>query len=63
MKALHALRALLVDEEGATLVEYALVLSLLSIATAMALNTLGGSATSALDTDSSALLTAGENPP
>lgn len=58
-----ALRALLCDESGAALVEYALVLGLLSAASIAVLAGLGQAATDSLTTDGTALTTAGRVTP
>lgn len=61
--AARALCALLADERGATLAEYALVLALLSAGAITALMAFGGQTTQMLDGTSSALTQSGETPP
>ncbi|HEV2738303.1 MAG TPA: hypothetical protein VGU66_06945 [Candidatus Elarobacter sp.] len=56
-------RRLLADENGGTLVEYALVMALLSMCTLGVLAAFGQSATDSLDTSASALTQAGETVP
>jgi Flp pilus assembly pilin Flp len=60
---LRCLRALLADDAGTALVEYALVLALISIGAVAALSAAGDQATQALDGAAGALTNAGQNPP
>ncbi len=57
------MRRLLADEHGETLVEYALVMALLSMCAVAALATFGDTATRSLDTSANALTKAGEHVP
>jgi Flp pilus assembly pilin Flp len=63
VKALKALHALLAAEGGGVIVEYALIVSLLSLAAIGALIGIGAAATIELGTEGNALTAAGENPP
>ncbi|GAC1448718.1 MAG: hypothetical protein PVSMB8_07800 [Vulcanimicrobiaceae bacterium] len=63
MKVPAKLRAVLCDEAGATLVEYALVMALLSAAAVTALSLLGQSATDTLSSDGDALTGVGRTTP
>jgi Flp pilus assembly pilin Flp len=63
MPALALLREMLLDDEGATLVEYALVLAAFSVAAVLALAAFGGDTTQGLNSDSNLLTTSGETPP
>lgn len=57
------LRRLIVDESGGTLVEYALVMALLSMCTLGLLAAFGQSATDSLDASASALQYSSEHVP
>lgn len=57
------MRRLLADEHGETLVEYALVMALLSMSAIAALALFGETATQSLDTSAGALTQAGEHVP
>ncbi len=57
------LRRLLADDNGGTLVEYALVMALLSMSALAALAAFGDNATQSLDASASALTQAGEHVP
>ena len=57
------LRRLLADENGGTLVEYALVMALLSMSALAVLAMFGVTATQSLDTSAGALTSAGEHVP
>ena len=59
----RTLTLMLFDEGGATLVEYALVLALLSMGAVLALGAFGGTATTALQTNGTALTNTGRTPP
>ncbi|HEY4439219.1 MAG TPA: hypothetical protein VGN14_02130 [Candidatus Elarobacter sp.] len=63
LKALRALRALVAAEDGAMIVEYALILALLSAASIGALFAIGVAATAELTSDGTALTSAGRNTP
>jgi Flp pilus assembly pilin Flp len=57
------LALMLFDERGAALVEYALVLALLSMGAVVALGAFGGTATTALQNNGTALTNTGRTPP
>lgn len=61
--ALRTLRALLADERGVSLTEYALLLALISAGAITALMAFGSNTTQMLDTVSATLTRSGENPP
>ena len=61
--ALRCLSALLADDGATALVEYALVLALISVGAIAALAAAGDQATQALDDAAGALTNAGQNPP
>ncbi len=63
MGALALLREMLIDEDAATLVEYALVLALFSVAAMLALSTFGDMTTQGLTNDGQLLTASGETPP
>jgi Flp pilus assembly pilin Flp len=54
---------MLLDDQGATLVEYALVLALFSVAAVVALSAFGDYTTQGLNNDGHLLTTSGETPP
>lgn len=58
-----SLREMLLDDQGATLVEYALVLALFSVAAVVALSAFGDATTQGLTSDGQLLTTSGETPP
>jgi Flp pilus assembly pilin Flp len=58
-----ALVRLLADDNGGTLVEYALVMALLALSSLTVLSAFGQSATDSLDASASALTQAGEHVP
>lgn len=61
--ALRMLRALLADERGVSLTEYALLLALISAGAITALMAFGTNTTQMLDTVSKTLTQSGEAPP
>ena len=63
MKAAVLLRRLLADENGGTLVEYALVMALLSMSSLAVLAAFGQSATDSLDASATALTSSSEHVP
>jgi Flp pilus assembly pilin Flp len=63
MEATALLREMLLDDEGATLVEYALVLAAFSVVAVLALAAFGGETTQGLSNDGQLLTTSGETPP
>jgi Flp pilus assembly pilin Flp len=63
MRATALLREMLLDESGATLVEYALVLAAFSVVAVLALAAFGGETTQGLSSDGQLLTTSGETPP
>ena len=63
MRPAVLVRRLLRDDNGGTLVEYALVMALLSMCTLGLLAAFGQSATDSLDTSAAALTSASENVP
>ena len=63
MQATAALREMLVDDHGATLVEYALVLAAFSVVAVLALAAYGDNATQGLSNDGQLLTTTGVTPP
>jgi Flp pilus assembly pilin Flp len=54
---------MLVADDGATLVEYALVLAAFSVVAVLALAAFGGETTTGLSNDSQLLTSSGETPP
>jgi len=58
-----SLREMLLDDQGATLVEYALVLALFSVAAVVGLSAFGDYTTQGLNNDGHLLTTSGETPP
>lgn len=54
---------MLIADDGATLVEYALVLAAFSIVAVLALAAFGGETTQGLSNDGSLLTSSGETPP
>lgn len=63
MRAAVLVRRLLADQNGGTLVEYALVMALLAMSSLGVLAAFGQSATDSLDASASALTQAGETVP
>lgn len=63
MRTAVVVRRLLADQNGGTLVEYALVMALLAMASLAVLAAFGQSATNSLDVSASALTQAGETVP
>ncbi len=63
MRAAVLTRRLLADENGGTMVEYALVMALLSMCTLGVLAAFGQSASDSLNVSASALTQAGEHVP
>jgi Flp pilus assembly pilin Flp len=60
---LRSLREMLLDDQGATLVEYALVLALFSVAAVVALSAFGDYTTQGLNNDGQLMTSSGETPP
>ncbi len=58
-----ALLEMLLADDGATLVEYALVLAAFSVVAVLALAAFGGQTTQGLNNDSQLLTSSGETPP
>ncbi len=63
MSALSLLRDMLREDDGATLVEYALVLALFSVGAVIALAAFGDTATRSLNADDQLLTNSGRTPP
>ena len=63
MRATAVLREMLLDDQGATLVEYALVLAAFSVVAVLALAAFGNDTTQGLSNDSQLLTTSGVTPP
>jgi Flp pilus assembly pilin Flp len=59
----RSLREMLLDDQGATLVEYALVLALFSVAAVVALSAFGDYTTQGLNNDGQLMTSSGETPP
>lgn len=52
---IQTLKAMLADEEGATLVEYALIIALIAVVALLAIKSLGSNASSTLSTAASSI--------
>ncbi len=63
MGATALLREMLVNDDGATLVEYALVLAAFSVVAVLALAAFGDATTQGLSYDGQLMTTSGETPP
>jgi Flp pilus assembly pilin Flp len=63
MGATALLREMLLNDDGATLVEYALVLAAFSVVAVLALAAFGDATTQGLASDGQLLTTSGETPP
>jgi Flp pilus assembly pilin Flp len=63
MGATALLREMLLNDDGSTLVEYALVLAAFSVVAVLALAAFGDATTQGLTSDGQLLTTSGETPP